>query len=109
MVWFKGVKWIKSSIQVGKSYVLYGKPTMYNNTWNFNHPDLELEQKNKDKIGVLQPVYHSGEKLSKFGLHSKGIENLQRNLIPQVLDVLSPTLSTQLEEKNGFLSIKRKL
>ena len=106
LVWFKGVKWIKSSIQVGKSYVLYGKPTMYNNTWNFNHPDLELEQKNKDKIGVLQPVYHSGEKLSKFGLHSKGIENLQRNLIPQVLDVLSPTLSTQLEKKNGFLSIK---
>ena len=106
LVWFKGVKWIRSSIQVGKSYVLYGKPTMYNNTWNFNHPDLELEQKNKDKIGVLQPVYHSGEKLSKFGLHSKGIENLQRNLIPQVLDVLSPTLSTQMEEKNGFLSIK---
>ena len=107
LVWFKGVKWIKSSIQVGKSYVLYGKPTMYNNTWNFNHPDLELEQKNKDKIGVLQPVYHSGEKLSKFGLHSKGIENLQRNLIPQVLDVLLPTLSTQLEKKNGFLSIKQ--
>jgi len=106
LVWFKGVKWIKSSIQVGKSYVLYGKPTMYNNTWNFNHPDLELEQKNKDKIGVLQPVYHSGEKLSKFGLHSKGIENLQRNLIPQVLDFLSPTLSTHLEKKNGFLSIK---
>ena len=106
LVWFKGVKWIKSSIQVGKSYVLYGKPTMYNSTWNFNHPDLELEQKNKDKIGVLQPVYHSGEKLSKFGLHSKGIENLQRNLIPQVLDVLLPTLSTQLEKKNGFLSIK---
>ena len=107
LVWFKGVKWIKSSIQVGKSYVLYGKPTMYNSTWNFNHPDLELEQKNKDKIGVLQPVYHSGEKLSKFGLHSKGIENLQRNLIPQVLDVLLPTLSTQLEKKNGFLSIKQ--
>ena len=107
LVWFKGVKWIKSSILVGKSYVLYGKPTMYNSTWNFNHPDLELEQKNKDKIGVLQPVYHSGEKLSKFGLHSKGIENLQRNLIPQVLDVLLPTLSTQLEKKNGFLSIKQ--
>ena len=107
LVWFKGVKWIKSSIQVGKSYVLYGKPIMYNSTWNFNHPDLELEQKNKDKIGVLQPVYHSGEKLSKFGLHSKGIENLQRNLIPQVLDVLLPTLSTQLEKKNGFLSIKQ--
>ena len=106
LVWFKGVKWIKSSIQVGKSYVLYGKPTMYNSTWNFNHPDLELEQKNKDKIGVLQPVYHSGEKLSKFGLHSKGIENLQRNLIPQVLDVLLPTLSSQIEKKNGFLSIK---
>ena len=106
LVWFKGVKWIKSSIELGKKYVLYGKANEYNNKWNFNHPELELEDKNKNKMGDLQPIYHSGEKLSKFGLHSKGIENLQRNLLPIVLGYLNQTLSAELERKNAFLSNK---
>ena len=106
LVWFKGVKWIKSSIELGKKYVLFGKANEYNNKWNFNHPELELEDKNKNKMGDLQPIYHSGEKLSKFGLHSKGIENLQRNLLPIVLGYLNQTLSAELERKNAFLSNK---
>ena len=106
LVWFKGVKWIKSSIEIGKKYVLYGKANEYNNKWNFNHPELELEDKNKNKMGELQPIYHSGEKLTKFGLHSKGIENLQRNLLPLVIGYLNQTLSPELEKKNGFLSNK---
>ena len=106
LVWFKGVKWIKSSIELGKKYVLFGKANEYNNKWNFNHPELELEDKNKNKMGDLQPIYHSGEKLSKFGLHSKGIENLQRNLLPIVLGYLNQTLSAELEKKNAFLSNK---
>ena len=106
LVWFKGVKWIKSSIELGKKYVLFGKANEYNNKWNFNHPELELEDKNKNKMGDLQPIYHSGEKLSKFGLHSKGIENLQRNLLPIVLGYLNQTLSAEIEKKNAFLSNK---
>ena len=57
-------------------------------------------------MGELQPIYHSGEKLTKFGLHSKGIENLQRNLLPLVIGYLNQTLSPELEKKNGFLSNK---
>ncbi len=106
LVWFKGLKWIKSSIELGKKYVVFGKANYYNNKWNFNHPELELEDKSKNKMGELQPIYHSGEKLNKFGLHSKGIENLQRNLLPQVLDILNQTLSIDLEKKNAFLSIR---
>ena len=78
--WFKGVKWSKSAIKVGEQYVVFGKPNFYGGTLNFNHPEIELEEKNKNKVGNLQPVYHSTEKLSSFGLQSKGIENLMRNL-----------------------------
>ena len=57
-------------------------------------------------MGELQPIYHSGEKLTKFGLHSRGIENLQRNLLPLVLGYLNQTLSPELEKMNAFLSNK---
>ena len=80
LVWFRGVKWLKSAVKVGEYYVVFGKPTVYGNRINFNHPEIELEEKNKNKAGSLQPVYHSTEKLAAFGLHSKGLENLMRNL-----------------------------
>ena len=88
LVWFKGIKWIKSSIQIGKTYVVFGKPNLYSGVWNLNHPEIELEIKNKNKIGELQPVYHSTEKLGSFGLHYKGIENLMRTLLANLLTSL---------------------
>tara|TARA_B100001287_G_scaffold194369_1_gene164423 strand:- start:19600 stop:21702 length:2103 start_codon:yes stop_codon:yes gene_type:complete len=106
LVWFKGIKWIKSSIQIGKSYVIFGKPNLYSGVWNLNHPEIELETKNKDKIGELQPVYHSTEKLGSFGLHSKGIENLMRTLLANLLTSLEDTISIKLEQKNHFPNVQ---
>ena len=49
LVWFKGVKWIKSTIKVGEQYVVFGKPNFYGGTLNFNHPEIELEEKIRNK------------------------------------------------------------
>ena len=105
LVWFRGVKWLKSTVKVGDFYVVFGKPTGYGNRINFNHPEIELEEKNKNKVGSLQPVYHSTEKLTAFGLHSKGIENLMRNLLTQVMNVIPLTLSKRIEQKNNFPNV----
>ena len=59
---------------------------------------MELEEKSKNKLGSLQPVYHSTEKLSAFGLQSRGIENLMRNLLPQVLKFIPKTLPNNIEK-----------
>ena len=105
LVWFKGIKWIKPTIKLGQQYVVYGKPTSYAGSWNFNHPEMELEEKSKNKLGSLQPVYHSTEKLSAFGLQSRGIENLMRNLLPQVLKFIPKTLPNIIEKKNNFPNV----
>ena len=105
LVWFRGVKWLKSAVKVGEYYVVFGKPTVYGNRINFNHPEIELEEKNKNKAGSLQPVYHSTEKLAAFGLHSKGLENLMRNLLTQVMNVIPLTLSKRIEQKNNFPNV----
>ena len=54
LVWFKGIKWIKPSIQLGQQYVIFGKPNLYSGNWNFNHPEMELEVKNKNKMGLMR-------------------------------------------------------
>ena len=41
LVWFKGIKWLASSIVIGKEYVVYGKPSMYSNRYNIAHPDID--------------------------------------------------------------------
>ena len=105
LVWFKGIKWIKPTIKIGHQYVIYGKPTSYAGSWNFNHPEMELEEKSKNKLGSLQPVYHSTERLSAFGLQSRGIENLMRDLLPQVLKFIPKTLPEKIEIKNNFPNI----
>ena len=94
LVWFKGVRWIKQSIQPGAEYVLFGKPTIFSGKLNVVHPELEpLSKANALANMGLQPVYSTTEKLTSKGLHSKGIEKLQRNLIPQLRGKLSETLS----------------
>jgi ATP-dependent DNA helicase RecG len=107
LVWFKGIKWIKSSIQIGKEYVVFGKPSLYSGKWNFNHPEIELEVKSKNKMGELQPVYHSTEKLGLFGLNSKGIETIMRTLLTQLIPNLEHTISNDIEKKNHFPNIQQ--
>lgn len=41
LVFFKGLKWIKETLHFNKEYVIFGKPSLFKNTYNFAHPDFE--------------------------------------------------------------------
>ena len=98
LVWFKGVKWIKPTLEIGKEYLFYGRVTRYGAKLNMTHPEIELivpEQGHKS----IQPVYSSTEKLGAKGLHSKGIEKLLRTLLPQFQGRMEETLPTSVIER----------
>ncbi len=40
LVWFKGIKWLSSSVKVNQEYVVFGKPTVFNNKYNITHPEI---------------------------------------------------------------------
>ncbi len=82
LVWFKGIKWIKSSLVIGGRYVIFGKPSRFKGKINIVHPEMEMlvpEQEFKGK--GMQPVYHTTEKLSNRGLNSSGIARLTAELV----------------------------
>ena len=81
LVWFKQIKWIQSSINLAKNYVVFGKPNFFNGSYSIIHPEItESEEYSKIKANFF-PVYSTTDKLSKIGLNSRGISKIIINLI----------------------------
>ena len=96
LVWFKGIKWIEPSLKIGEEYLIYGKITAFGSKRNIVHPEIEKIEGFVTTSVQLQPVYHSGEKLSRRGLNSKGIEKLTKNLILQIENKIDEVLSQDI-------------
>jgi len=82
LVWFKGVKWIKSSLVIGGRYVIFGKPSRFKGKITLVHPEMEMLAPDQVFKGKgMQPIYHTSEKLSNRGLSSSGIAKLTAALV----------------------------
>ena len=104
LVWFKGIKWVKPSLQVGTEYIVFGKASRFGAKYNIAHPELTLLDGKASKIGGFQPVYHSGDKLTGKGLNSKGFEGIIKNLIPQIKGFVQENLPNHILSKFNLIS-----
>ena len=99
LIWFKSVKWIKSSINLDKEYLVFGKPSFYAGKASLVHPDLDIvDDESKDFRG-LHGVYSTTEKLINKGLTSKVISRLIKNLIPHIKNNIDESLSQEILNK----------
>jgi ATP-dependent DNA helicase RecG len=105
LVWFKGIKWMLEKIKLNEEYVVFGRPSLFNNKYNFPHPEIEAVTDQKIDLGEqLQPYYPSTEKLKTKGLDSKGLSKIIRNLMVQVKGHIPETLSTPVLERLRLIS-----
>lgn len=110
VVWFKGVKFLKSNLKVGEKYVVFAKPNLYRQQINLVHPEMETLQEYQESISTnLEPVYHSSEKLNRSGLSSKNIVRLTKTLITQTKGYLEENLPLQIIEENKLLAREKAL
>jgi ATP-dependent DNA helicase RecG len=103
LIWFKGIKWVKPTLVVGKSYLVYGKANQFGSKWNIAHPDLDLVDAVKIIPGMLQPIYHSGEKLTSKGLNTRGFEKVISNLLAVSKGKISESLTPEIVNKLNLL------
>lgn len=96
LIWFKGVKWIDQSIVPGQTYIVFGKPTQFKNSYNIAHPELELYTGNHEYAQKLQPVYSTTEKLRKNKVESRTIGKLIENILEQSGNQIFEVLSIEL-------------
>lgn len=109
--WFKGLRWITSSLRLNTEYVLFGKPTLFNGNWNIIHPELELVSEGSGSTAsALQPVYNTTEKMKARGLDSRGLMKLQKTLLEKLPENIPETLPdeliTQLRMISGHRAIR---
>ncbi|MCR5471004.1 MAG: ATP-dependent DNA helicase RecG [Prevotella sp.] len=86
LVWFQGGKYAKQSYKIGKDYIIFGKPTIFNNRINVTHPDIEeIRDDGQEQINLgLRPYYSTTENMKKRALNSKSIEKLTRGLLEKL-------------------------
>jgi ATP-dependent DNA helicase RecG len=97
LVWFQGLKWIREKLRLNQTYVVFGKPNLFNGKFNFTHPDIESpEESSITAKEPLQPWYSTTEKLKNRGFTPRNIMNLMRTLIGQVRNHIPETLSESL-------------
>ena len=105
ILFFKGLSWLNKSIQIGKRYLIFGKPQKYGNQVSFIHPEMELlSDSSKTSTYTLYPVYHSTEKLHSVGLHSKGISKLSAQLLSLLKDDVAESFSLDMIRDYNFLN-----
>lgn len=110
LVWFQGIKWVKPLLKVGEEYVVFGKATVFNRSFNIAHPDLELVSEREKTIqSSLQAMYNSTEKLKTRGLDSKGISKLMKTLYITTQFNTSETLSEEVIQYFKLMSKKEAL
>ncbi|MDB5121473.1 MAG: ATP-dependent helicase RecG [Sphingobacteriales bacterium] len=105
LVWFQGIKWIDKNVNIGAAFIVFGKPTVFNNRISISHPELELYNPKIKKEGnlTLQPVYNSTEKLKMFSLDTKGIQKLLASLLEACVHEIEESLPQYILVKHSLL------
>ena len=107
LVWFQGLKWIQKRLKLNTHYIVFGKPTFFNQQINIVHPEVEDIIKNESQIsGALQPMYNTTEKLKESYLNSKAISKLMNNLLMANYTKINETLPEYLIEKLNLIPLK---
>ncbi len=106
LVWFQGAKWMVEKIKphFTNEYIVFGKPTLFNGTFNISHPDIEpVSEENTTFASTLQAVYNSTEKLKTRALDTRGIGRLQKALTVLIKNNIPETLSKSIIERFQML------
>lgn len=107
LVWFQGIKWIEKRVEVGREYLVFGRPSFYRRTLSMAHPELEtMEQALSRKAeSGMQGIYPSTEKLSNQ-LGTKGMYQIVCNLWRLVRDRISDPLPKSLRTQYGLIPLR---
>ena len=104
LIWFNGGKYVKQNYRPGVDYLVFGKPSVFNNRIQVQHPDMD-DAKNVDTSAMgMQPYYNTTEKMKKSGLTSRSVERFTKTLLTKLKDPLPETLTPTLIAERHLMS-----
>ncbi|MEG1539244.1 MAG: ATP-dependent DNA helicase RecG [Muribaculaceae bacterium] len=83
IVWFNRVKQISETYNCGTEYIIFGKPTLFNNRYNIAHPEIDI-CKPETPLKGLRGIYNVTETLRNRSFTSRTIQQLEENLLSAI-------------------------
>lgn len=83
LIWFRGVQWMKKSLQENQHYIVYGKVSNFNGVINIPHPDIDPLNAQTAKA-TLSPVYPLTEKMRSKSLNNRALGKITQELLQKV-------------------------
>ncbi|MDE7335151.1 MAG: ATP-dependent DNA helicase RecG, partial [Muribaculaceae bacterium] len=102
VVWFRNAASIRKSLNPDITYVLFGKPTSFNNHWQLVHPELDTEASAEKRIG-LRGVYPLTEGLRNRGVTSRRLHEWMLTALDSKINI-PETLPAEIVRANGLIS-----
>lgn len=105
LVWFQGIKFAQKSLKLFKPYIVFGRPTVFNQRIQVAHPEMEAAEEIKLSTIGLHPFYVTTEKMKRMGLQSNTIEKMMHAVMDQITEPLPETLTPDIIEENHLISL----
>ncbi|MBR1395774.1 MAG: ATP-dependent DNA helicase RecG [Prevotella sp.] len=105
LVWFgAGGKYAKQNYRIGTEYLVFGKPTVFNNRINITHPDIDEASRVDTSAMGMQPYYNTTEKMKNAGLTTRAVERLTKTLVTTLKEPLAETLPDFITQRLHLMS-----
>lgn len=96
LVWFNSIKFLEKSLRIGHQYLLLGKPSAFNGRFSIVHPELDEAKNDGASRIVLEPHYHTTEKMKKAMLTSKKLGEIISTAFQTIKDGIPESLPDYL-------------
>ena len=105
LVWFQGIKWIEKRVEVGREYLVFGRPSFYRGQLSMAHPELETMEQylSRRAESGMQGIYPSTERISTmFG--TKGMYQIVCNAWALVRGHIPYPLPEEMRTRYGLIA-----
>lgn len=106
LLWFRGLQAIEKMYQLGREYIIFGKPSSYNGRISLVHPEIDDADKEAVVSGGLVPLYNSTERLKNTGISNRQMRTILHNLLQQVGAELRESLPDEWLAKSQLMSYR---
>ncbi len=107
LIWFKGLAYIQKIIQLNHAYIIFGKPSFFQNTPTIIHPEIEsIEKENDPKFKNIQGIYPVTEKLKQGYFTPRVFSQYIKTVLQQCEHQIQETLPQHIITTNNFLPLK---
>lgn len=106
LVFFKGIKWVEEKLAVGNEYIVFGKPSSFNQSYNMVHPEIDsVNSQGAASAGSMTGIYSSTEKLRNAGISNKVFARLVATALDKCLPFIQETLPSYIIESKRLLPL----